>query len=341
MKNKDEKTILEIFGKNHSGKKYFLAFFLVSIFCLSLGIIIESRRFPDAIKVEEISDSNQYVECTVIGITDSIANYSENGIIKDEYYLATDGINVYILNLSASQYNLICNYLNDEAASSLIYGMSEEIPQDLKEVAVDIYNQLYQTDEVTIDNFNNYLVPYLINLKANPNSSAQILRGIGILSGIIAIIFGIYCIFAMLKNRKNVKKFNNEYGLNLIIEQLNDSTNIEFKKSKVLFLKDYIISYSSIINIIKYDDIVWMYPYDFRVYGIVTNKRIIIITKDKKQYVLANAFAFGKKNKEQYEKCMEEIVKRRPNILVGYTPENIVAMNDENFKDTINSVTKK
>ena len=327
MKNKDEKTILEIFGKNHSGKKYFLAFFLVSIFCLSLGIIIESRRFPDAIKVEEISDSNQYVECTVIGITDSIANYSENGIIKDEYYLATDGINVYILNLSASQYNLICNYLNDEAASSLIYGMSEEIPQDLKEVAVDIYNQLYQTDEVTIDNFNNYLVPYLINLKANPNSSAQILRGIGILSGIIAIIFGIYCIFAMLKNRKNVKKFNNEYGLNLIIEQLNDSTNIEFKKSKVLFLKDYIISYSSIINIIKYDDIVWMYPYDFRVYGIVTNKRIIIITKDKKQYVLANISAFGKDSKEQYKKCMDEIVKRNSNILIGYTPENIAVMN--------------
>ena len=327
MKNKDEKTILEIFGKNHSGKKYFLAFFLVSIFCLSLGIIIESRRFPDAIKVEEISDSNQYVECTVIGITDSIANYSENGIIKDEYYLATDGIHVYILNLSASQYNLICNYLNDEAASSLIYGMSEEIPQDLKEVAVDIYNQLYQTDEVTIDNFNNYLVPYLINLKANPNSSAQILRGIGILSGIIAIIFGIYCIFAMLKNRKNVKKFNNEYGLNLIIEQLNDSTNIEFKKSKVLFLKDYIISYSSIINIIKYDDIVWIYPYDFRAYGIVTNKRIIIITKDKKQYVLANISAFGKDSKEQYKKCMDEIVKRNSNILIGYTPENIAVMN--------------
>ena len=327
MKNKDEKTILEIFGKNHSGKKYFLAFFLVSIFCLSLGIIIESRRFPDAIKVEEISDSNQYVECTVIGITDSIANYSENGIIKDEYYLATDGINVYILNLSASQYNLICNYLNDEAASSLIYGMSEEIPQDLKEVAVDIYNQLYQTDEVTIDNFNNYLVPYLINLKANPNSSAQILRGIGILSGIIAIIFGIYCIFAMLKNRKNVKKFNNEYSLNSIIEQLKDTTNIEFKKCKVLFLKDYIISYSSIINIIKYDDIVWMYPYDFRVYGIVTNKRIIIITKDKKQYVLANISAFGKDSKEQYKKCMDEIVKRNSNILIGYTPENIAVMN--------------
>lgn len=327
MKNKDEKTILEIFGKNHSGKKYFLAFFLVSIFCLSLGIIIESRRFPDAIKVEEISDSNQYVECTVIGITDSIANYSENGIIKDEYYLATDGINVYILNLSASQYNLICNYLNDEAASSLIYGMSEEIPQDLKEVAVDIYNQLYQTDEVTIDNFNNYLVPYLINLKANPNSSAQILRGIGILSGIIAIIFGIYCIFAMLKNRNNIKKFNNEYSLNSIIEQLKDTTNIEFKKCKVLFLKDYIISYSSIINIIKYDDIVWMYPYDFRVYGIVTNKRIIIITKDKKQYVLANISAFGKDSKEQYKKCMDEIVKRNSNILIGYTPENIAVMN--------------
>lgn len=70
-----------------------------------------------------------------------------------------------------------------------------------------------------------------------------------------------------------------------------------------------------------------MYPYDFRVYGIVTNKRIIIITKDKKQYVLANISAFGKDSKEQYKKCMDEIVKRNSNILIGYTPENIAVMN--------------
>ena len=126
-----------------------------------------------------------------------------------------------------------------------------------------------------------------------------------------------------------------------ILNQVLDSSKIEYERCKMMFLKDYLISYLYGIEIINYDDIMWMYPYNYGVYGIVTNKRIIIITKDKKQYVLANAFAFGKKNKEQYEKCMEEIVKRRPNILVGYTPENIVAMNDKNFKDTINSVTKK
>ena len=37
--------------------------------------------------------------------------------------------------------------------------------------------------------------------------------------------------------------------------------------------------------------------------------------------------AFGKDNKDQFKKCMDEIVKRNPNILIGYTPENIAAMN--------------
>lgn len=341
MEKENKKMLLKLLDKNKTIKRWFIIFFLISILGNSLSIIIENRKYPDAIELNQVAEDNQYVRCKINAIYEiDLENENKN---MEDYYLATDGTDVYILEIGKAQYDILNYTLNNDeyTTTPFIYGMSKDISSNLKQLATNTYSQIFKDDEITIDNFNEYFIPYIINVKANPNSSAQIFNSIGLISGIIVIIIGIYCIFIMIKNRKKIDRLEKEGMTQEILNQVLDSSKIEYERCKMMFLKDYLISYLYGIEIINYDDIMWMYPYNYGVYGIVTNKRIIIITKDKKQYVLANAFAFGKKNKEQYEKCMEEIVKRRPNILVGYTPENIVAMNDENFKDTINSVTKK
>ena len=343
MEKENKKILLRLLDKNKTIKKWFVIFFLISILGNSLSIIIENRKYPDAIELNQVAEDNQYVKCKIKAIYElNTENINEDKTVKD-YYLATDGTDVYILEIGKAQYDILTYALNNDEYTTIpfIYGMRKDISANLKQLAVNTYSQIFENSEVNIDNFNEYFIPYLIDVKVNPNSSAQIFNSIGLISGIIVIIIGIYCIFIMVKNRKRIDKLEKDGMTQEILNQVLDSSKIEYERCKMMFLKDYLISYLYGIEIINYDDIMWMYPYNYGVYGIVTNKRIIIITKDKKQYVLANAFAFGKKNKEQYEKCMEEIVKRRPNILVGYTPENIVAMNDENFKDTINSVTKK
>lgn len=341
MEKENKKMLLKLLDKNKTIKRWFIIFFLISILGNSLSIIIENRKYPDAIELNQVAEDNQYVRCKINAIYE-INLENENKTMED-YYLATDGTEVYILEIGKAQYDILNYTLNNDeyTTTPFIYGMSKDISYNLKQLATNTYSQIFKDDEITIDNFNEHFIPYIINVKANPNSSAQIFNSIGLISGIIVIIIGIYCIFIMIKNRKKIDRLEKEGMTQEILNQVLDSSKIEYERCKMMFLNDYLISYLYGIEIINYDDIMWMYPYNYGVYGIVTNKRIIIITKDKKQYVLANAFAFGKKNKEQYEKCMEEIVKRRPNILVGYTPENIVAMNDENFKDTINSVTKK
>lgn len=342
MEKENKEILLRFLDRNKTIKRYFIAFFLLSILGFSLSVIIENRKYPDSIDLKEVSGENEYVECTVAAITECIADYSNGGDAIDEYYLATDGSCVYILNLSRAQYNLLCNELQDESGEdAVIYGLSTNIESDLKQIAIDIYNKVYENNEITLEDFNDYFIPYVINAKYNPNSSAIILKDFGYLFGFLTIIFGIYCIFIIVKSRKNIGKFSREYSLDDLITQLSSSSKIEYKKSKIIFLKDYIISYSSVIYIINYKDIVWIYPYDFRVYGIVTTKKIVIVTKDKKQYFIGNTSAFGKINKEQYEKCINEIIKRRPNVLVGYTPENIVAMNKENIDNTISKIVSQ
>lgn len=342
MEKENKRILLNLLNKNKTMKKCFITFFILSILGFSLSVIIANREYPDTIDIEEISGENQYVNCEVDAITESIANYSKDDNIIDEYYLATDGSRVYILNLSKAQYSLLCNELQNQSGEGVtINGLTKNIQSDLKQIAIDIYNDAYETDTLTSENFGEYFVPYLINAKYNPNGSATILKGIGYIFGFLTISFGIYYIFIIVKSRKNIDKFSKDNNLEELIKQLSSSSKVEYEKSKIIFLNDYIISYASVIRIINYKDIIWIYPYDFRVYGMVTTKRIMIVTKDKKQYVIANTSTFGKKGKNNHEKCMNEIIKRRPNALIGYTVENIIAMNKENIVETINKIVSK
>ncbi len=342
MEKEHKKVFLNLLDKDKTAKKCFIAFFILSILGFSLSVIIENREYPEAIEIQDISNEDQYVECRVVAITECIADYSKDNKVIDEYYLATDGSNVYILDLSKIQYTLLCNELQNEySEGATIYGISTNIQTELKQIAIDMYNEAYNTDELTLENFEDYFTPYLINAKYNPNESATVLKRIGYIFGVLSILFGIYCIFIMIKSRKNIDEFSKEHDLEDLIKQLSSSSKTEYEKSKLIFLKDYIISYSSTLYIINYSDIIWAYPYDYRVYGIVTAKRIVIITKDKKQYIIGNTSTIRKKNKEQYEKCINEIAKRSPNALIGYSVENIVAMNKDNIDETINKIMRK
>ena len=57
--------------------------------------------------------------------------------------------------------------------------------------------------------------------------------------------------------------------------------------------------------------------------------------------MIAETDAFGKENKKQFESTYNELAKRRPNALFGYTKENIDAMSKKNIDETIDKITEK
>lgn len=113
---------------------------------------------------------------------------------------------------------------------------------------------------------------------------------------LIVVSFGLF----YFGNRAMEKADNNIKDMNSIIESsdskkdgLETYLNIKkesfyYDKSKLYLIPHYIINFSGKFSIIKYSDILWVYPYVHRTNGIKDTQSIIVKDKFGKNYVVAN-----------------------------------------------------
>ena len=113
---------------------------------------------------------------------------------------------------------------------------------------------------------------------------------------LIVVSFGLF----YFGNRAMEKADNNIKDMNSIIESsdskkdgLETYLNIKkesfyYDKSKLCLTPHYIINFSGKFSIIKYSDILWVYPYVHITNGIKDTQSIIVKDKFGKNYVVAN-----------------------------------------------------
>lgn len=336
MENENKKELLKIFNRNKIMRNITIVMLLISIFCFALGAIVKSRELPEAINLEEVEALDTYSECNIYAITDYFATYSIDSSVTDEYYVALGDNKLYILDLSKEQYNDIITKMDNEENTETIVvtGMTQNVEEDLKELAIDVYNELYE-DELNKLSFNLKFVPYVLNAKKTPNDGYQVWNEIGVFTLILTIVFAISCIALRLKTKKNIKKIGEKYDLAQISIELASPNKVEYKKTKTIFLENYLVNYSDVLGLVKYTDIAWIYPRENRVNGIKSTNQIVIVTKEGETSPIAECSAIGKKNVEEFNNTYNELLSRRPNALIGYTKENIAAMSKKNREETI------
>ena len=96
-----------------------------------------------------------------------------------------------------------------------------------------------------------------------------------------------------------------------------------FKKCKVYLTDRYLLSYAGGVKLIELNDIVWVYPFITKQNGITTSKSIYVVTNNGKSNVVAVVNTWGKKNKASFEELYQDIINKVPNVLVGYSKENM------------------
>lgn len=138
-----------------------------------------------------------------------------------------------------------------------------------------------------------------------------------------------------------LKRLEKKYDLSQIVLELSSQFKKEFKRTKTIFLDNFIISYASTFEIINYTDIAWIYPHTNRVNGVKSDILIMVVTKDGKTHSIASCSAHGKENIEEYDNTYNELIKRRPYALNGYTNQNILAMSKENIENTVAKLNEK
>lgn len=344
MENENKKALLKRFGKSKSNLISTIVFVAIAIFLIAIGVIINHRTLPQGKYFDDVTKENEYVECKILDMTDCFADYTVDGSVRDEFYMATDGNYVFILNLSKAQYRDLqeqVSNLDENSEGITISGMSEKISSDLKQITIDTYNDMYDEELLNYSNFDTYFTPYYINAKKTPNDSGNMFITFGAISGFVGEIFLLCFVILYFRTRSSINKFAQKNDLAEFMIELDDPTNLTFDKTKTIFTKNYIVNYSSVLTIIKYKDIVWIYPIDYRRNGIKYASKISITTKDKKARLIAEITSFKGETQKQFEDTYMEIINRKPTILAGSTPENIKAMNKKNIDATITEMDLK
>lgn len=282
--------------------------------------------------------NNIYSKVEVQLLTDEFATYGEGNSTDAKYYFAFDEDYGYILNLTTSTYyslKEINDYTYTEDADAIppepvtVMGMTRKIPNELKEIAIDAYNELMGEEIVNEDNFEDYLGTVYLCEGVTPQDDID-LQIFGIcLAGATFIIFFIYYISIRYKTNKVIKKYKENEEFEKVEDELERNEKEEFKKSKVVLTKNYVVDISKGLDIIKYSEIAWVYPFNLKQYGATTSKSIVIVTEDRKTHKIATVGSFSKKQTEEYEKIFNSIVEKAPHALVGFTKENKKAMKEK------------
>ena len=343
MKNQE---ILEN-GKKTS-KKFWILYF-ICIFLIIVSAVIATERIdaekPNATDLAENgaigTESEKYSYLQIDGLTDPIAIYNED----EKCYIAINNNEWYIVKLSSTDLEELKDIqaytygeIENKPASVTVYGITEEVPDKVKEIAIDFYNEgLEEEQKITIDQFENYFGSVLLNTMRDP-VDLTIETIIGMLSGItlfVAIIIQVTNKLVRMKVFKYLRK--NDYEKELK-KQLDDNIEETFFNEKLIITKDFIIDTTNGNFVaVKFSDIKWVYTHRLKYYGVVSisNSIIIILNDGKTQLQCLDTKG---KISDEFEKVFEKICEKVPNdSLKGYTSENIAEFKEykKNLKNNV------
>ncbi len=340
---------MEIKGKQiiNNGKKVpkwiFIGYFICIIAIIVSLISSENKqeKKPEAIDFTTEGAlglaENEYAYLEVQGITDAIAIYGNTNDVSDsgndKYCIAFNNGYWYVVDLNDDTMEKLSaikeyTYSTDENAVKpeivKIYGMTEKVSDELKQMLVDYYNEgVEEANKIEVSDFERYFGSVLLNVRKSPIDTT--LEDIVIMFAVIGfIILGIYniCIF-IIKNRMKKYLKQNDYE-DILAEQLDDNVEEKHYKDKIIITKDFLLDLKSNggFATFKFSDVKWVHIHNVKYYGVVTTSSSIIVhLKDGKTNI--NSVKIKGGTTDEFLEIFNKICEKVPtDCLKGYTKEN-------------------
>ena len=340
---------MEIKGKQiiNNGKKVpkwiFIGYFICIIAIIVSIISSENKqeKKPEAIDLTTEGAlglaENEYAYLEVQGITDAIAIYGNTNDVSDsdndKYCIALNNGYWYVVDLdddTMEKLNAIKEYTYSTDENSVqpetvkIYGMTEKVSDELKQMLVDYYNEgVEEENKIEVSDFERYFGSVLLNVRKSPIDTT--LEDIVIMFAIVGfIILGIYnvCIF-IIKNRMKKYLKQNDYE-NILTEQLDDDVEEKHYKDKIIITKDFLVDLKNNggFATFKFSDVKWVHIHNVKYYGVVTTSSSIIVhLKDGKTTI--NCVKIKGGTTDEFLEIFNKICEKVPtDCLKGYTKEN-------------------
>lgn len=283
------------------------------------------RDLNSIIVSEDSSKSDKVAYMNAQTIPYKFAGYDDT---TDSYYIVCDEQYMYIVYMSLSDFDKL-NHESIKTTPIKIQGVTKQTTKDVKELALDAYNDgLEESEQLTMEDFNDYFGEVYLDLTTETGAVAGLQIGLFILLLLFGgILFGVG-IHELLSFNRSLKKLD-AIKIEDLDNEMNDKEAFYYSKAHLYLTRNYIINFGGTFRIIPYKDILWMYRFEQRTNGIKTAQSLKVLTNEGKTYNIANIDLVTKKSKEIFEEIWNTIVNKNENIVLGYTKENIQAMKNK------------
>ena len=269
----------------------------------------------------------KFVYVRIVDIPYLVATETIDGLIN-EYYVVYDENNyMYITQLKKTTYKLICDEhdKNPNNFSYLIMGRLANIPYDLEEIIIDEFNEYYKDINLNRFNYNRYFGTTYLN--ENVLTPYGVIIAFSYIGCFIAGVGAVMYLILIIKGCINIKKSFKYVDKEEIKNELSQTDIVEYSKEKIILLDKYFVSMDVGMIANKYLDIAWVYishnsktRWGTTYYSIKNKSNMIVYLNDGRKYTTATVKT---NEKEIYVEIIEELLKKNPNIMVGFTFENL------------------
>ena len=275
----------------------------------------------------------KYEYLNVDGLSGEVAIYgnadNENDESNDRYYIAISNGYWYIVDLNFETIDKLKDiqeytYSTDANAtkpeSVKLYGVTEEISSELKNMIIDYYNEgLEDENKIDVSDFENYFGSVMLNVRKSPvDTTTEDL--IIVFAGIALIIVAIYHV-SIFVVKKRVRKYlkDNQYEEE-VINELNNNVEAKYYKDDVILTKNFFVNKKNgNLVVFKYSDVKWIYTSNLKYRGIVTTSTSIIARLKDGKTSLQCVSINGKETAEFAEVFKKICEKVSGDCLKGYT----------------------
>lgn len=303
-----------------------IALLVISIFLGSLFLYAKEKEMKKIMPLAEVKQENVYTYVNVSAMTNHFATNDYSGMERKTYFIRDDQY-LYIADLDEKTVENLkeiydYSYAEDgrEAPKPVtIKGVTKTIPMDLKEYAIEAYNELYKEDILNSTNFSDYLGLVYLDTYESPMDNLIV----DLIICLPPFLIGSFLIFIYFYKNRIIDKIilNLENKWSRILNEMESLETIHFKKAKLYLTRNFAVSYASNLEVYNYEDILWIYPHEYRYNGVLAQKCLFAVTKDSKAHKLATVNP-GKKNMILFDEIYGALLKSKPKVLSGYTSEN-------------------
>lgn len=318
-----QQSIRNFFNRSRATTIAFIVFAALLVISL-IGLLVSGLQRGS--QAEEITLENEqegkygYIEVELL--TDWFAAYEDDTLF---WHIARtpDGA-LYVVAMTRSDFEN-----NFQAQFEYAYNDSEIPPApvratgELKAMDDELIQMGAETMEWDVDTFCSQCgVLYLdttVTQYGSGEGGSLALVGV-IFSGLFTLIYGIIFFSRKSKIRKTIQRLSAANELELAASELSGPPAAAFDGGKVVFTDHFLASAESGV-IVSYRDVLWAYVTVQRTNFIATGQHLTVRTANKLALDIARDRP-GKRATGLTRAAIEELARRCPGLLIGFTREN-------------------